>query len=122
MGHVCHPWLEEEAQFPPERDGPLAGLQSKATAARAPQCSPGYPPRRRQRRRFHCFWPLRSHPTFFERAPELAAALRTQKLENCGVVCAELELGGGRAPPIVDAHLMLGSQLEEKKKATLLGR
>jgi len=64
-----------------------------------------------------------SHPTFFERAPELAAALRTQKLENCGVVCAELELGGGRAPPIVDAHLMLGSQLEEKKKATtLLGR
>ena len=64
-----------------------------------------------------------SHRSFFERAPELAAALRTQKLENCGVVCAELEFGSGHAPPIVDAHLLLGSQLDDKRKAaTLLGR
>ena len=59
--------------------------------------------------------------SFLERAPDLAAALRTQKLENCGVVCAELALSAGRALPIVDAHLMLGSQLEEKKtRATTL--
>ena len=63
------------------------------------------------------------HRSFFERAPELAAALRTQKLENCGVVCAELEFSPGHAPPIVDAHLLLGSQLDDKRKAaTLLGR
>ena len=64
-----------------------------------------------------------SHPSFFERAPELAAALRTQKLENCGVVCAELEFSSGHTPPIVDAHLLLGSQLDDNKRAAaLLGR
>ena len=61
--------------------------------------------------------------SFFERAPELAAALRTQKLENCGVVCAELDFGSGHAAPVVDAHLLLGSQLDDRKTAaSLLGR
>ena len=67
--------------------------------------------------------PSSPHPSFFERAPELAAALRTQKLENCGVVCAELEFSSGHTPPIVDAHLLLGSQLDDNKRAAaLLGR
>ena len=64
-----------------------------------------------------------TNPSFFERDPDLAAALRARKLENCGVVCAELDFGSGHAAPVVDAHLLLGSQLDDRKTAaSLLGR
>lgn len=64
-----------------------------------------------------------TNPSFFERDPDLAAALRARKLENCGVVCAELDLGASSSRPIIDAQLMLGSQLEgkDKRAAALLG-
>ena len=59
-------------------------------------------------------------------APEAAAAaptldaLRRLKLQNCGVVCAELDLAEPTTP-IVRAALLLGSELEGKKDREAAG-
>ena len=67
---------------------------------------------------------LVGHSLFFRElfrelaTPEAAAkqpqleALRTKKVENCGVVCAELDLS--LTAPIVAAHMLLGSKMESK--------
>ena len=49
---------------------------------------------------------------FAASSPELADGLRTEKLQNCGVACVDLDFGGAAdAPVITNVRLMLGTKL-----------
>ena len=53
-----------------------------------------------------------AHDDLAERKPGLLSKLRSRKLENCGVVCADLDFGRGDGKrPIVDAALLSGTMM-----------
>ena len=54
----------------------------------------------------------RLHPSFVNKAPELVDRLRNKRAQNCGIVCLELD-GTMEEQPIIDVHLLLGTELEK---------